>query len=70
MMAKPVQYRPFGSGYVSEFDQFLAGYLRQHPDVEAGQRKGWELWWDHRIDFDALAREVRDHVPVKPYHYE
>jgi hypothetical protein len=70
MMAKPEQFHRFTKGYVSEFDQFLARFLRQHPDVEASQRKGWYLCWDHKIDFDALAREARDHVPVKPYHYE
>jgi hypothetical protein len=63
-------YRPFAGGYVSEFDQFMDGLRDRRPDIAVDQHTGWYLWWDHKVDFDALAREIADHVPVKPYHYE
>lgn len=70
MTTKPEQYRPFAGGYVSEFDQFLQGFLEQHPDLEEERRRGWYIWWDHRVDLDELDKQREDSVPVKPYSYE
>ncbi len=70
MNAKPEQYRPFAGGYVSEFDQFLDGFLDRHPDVEEDRQRGWYIWWDHRVDLDELDKQRKDSVPVKPYSYE
>ena len=58
------------SHYVSEFENFLNGYLERHPDVKEDQQRGWYIWWDHRVDLDELDKQRRDSVPVKPYHYE
>lgn len=58
------------SHYVSEFEQFLHGYLERHPEVQEDQRRGWYVWWDHHLDLDELDKQRRDSVPVKPYHYE
>ncbi|GGX81282.1 DUF3460 family protein [Pseudoduganella dura] len=57
------------TGYVSEFEQFLSQYKEEHPDMEAEQRRGWKIWWDHRQDPDAAAREKRDSVRTRPYYY-
>jgi hypothetical protein len=70
MKAKAVQYRPRHGGYVSEFEQFLNSYLHRHPEVERDQRRGWDIWWDHRIDLDELDRQRQDTVPVKTYREE
>jgi hypothetical protein len=32
-------FRPFGAGYVSEFDQFIDTYLTQHPEVLKDQQR-------------------------------
>lgn len=64
------RYRPFGGGYVSDFEQFMQGFLASHPEVEEDQRDGWYIWWDHRVDLDELDQQRRDEVPDKPYHYE
>ena len=69
------QHRPSGhrrklTGYVSEFEEFLHGFMEQHPEVEADQRRGWRIWWDHRIDLDEMDRQRRDTVAVKPYSFE
>lgn len=70
MNAAPERYRPFTGGYVSEFEQFMQANLRQHPQVAQDQQRGWYIWWDHQVDLDALDRQRRDSVPVKPYYYE
>jgi len=30
--------------YVSEFEAFLEEYKSAHPNVEADQRRGWQIW--------------------------
>jgi hypothetical protein len=55
--------------YVSEFEQFLNQYKEEHPQVEADQRRGWKIWWDHRQDLDAADRQKKDSVQTKPYYY-
>jgi hypothetical protein len=70
MNPKAEQYRPLHGGYVSEFEQFLSTYLQRHPEVERDQRRGWDIWWDHRVDLDELDRQRKDTVPVKTYRDE
>ena len=70
MPAKPEHYRPMAGGYVSEFDQFMDGFLARHPEVEEDRQRGWYIWWDHRVDLDELDKQRKDTVPEKPYHYE
>ncbi len=70
MPGKSQQYRPNKVGYVSEFDQFLHGYLAEHPEVVEDRQRGWYIWWDHRLDLDELDKQRKDTVPKKPYHYE
>lgn len=55
--------------YVSEFELFLNSYLVEHPAVVADQARGWRIWWDHRVDLDAVARQNQDSVPPSPYYY-
>ncbi len=63
-------FKPFHGGYVSEFEQFLDGYLEQHPDVVEDRQRGWYIWWDHRVDFDELDKQRAASVAAKPYQYE
>lgn len=63
-------YRPYSGGYVSEFDQFLNGFIETHPDLPEQQLRGWYIWWDQRIDLEELEKARKDAVPVKPYSYE
>lgn len=69
MPSKPALTRP-GDGYMSEFDQFLHGYLAEHPEVVEDRQRGWYIWWDHRVDLDELDKQRDSSVPTKPYHYE
>ena len=68
--AKREKYRPFSGGYVSDFEQFLNGYLEQHPDIPEDQQRGWYIWWDHRLDLDELEKQRKSEIPVKPYTYD
>jgi hypothetical protein len=70
MNAKPVKYRIRHGGYVSEFDHFIDDFMVQHPAVEADQRRGWYIWWDHRVDLKDLEKQHGDAVPVKSYQYD
>lgn len=69
-MNTTASYRPFGGGYVSEFEQFMGRFIAAHPEVAQDRRRGWDIWWDHRVDLDELEKQRADQVPDKPYHYE
>jgi hypothetical protein len=63
-------YRPGHSGYVSDFTQFMNGYLARRPDIDKDQQRGWYKLWDRRVDLKAQEKEGTDTVPVKSYYYE
>jgi hypothetical protein len=44
--------------YVSEFDQWLRDYKKQHPDTEWEQREGRALLWDKRPEEVDTPRSV------------
>ncbi|MEO8170333.1 MAG: DUF3460 family protein [Oxalobacteraceae bacterium] len=69
MSAKRQEYRIKGSGYVSEFEQFMDTFLEEHPKVVRDQRKGWYIFWDHKADLEELKKAEEDSVPVKGYDY-
>jgi hypothetical protein len=59
--------------YVSEFEQFINGYMEQHPDARRDQELGWRIWWERPVDVASLDRER--HAELKPtvyhsYYYE
>lgn len=53
--------------YVSEFTSFMNGFLAQHPEVTRDQRRGWLIWWDHKIDLAAQEEAERDREPDDGY---
>ncbi len=67
---KKQAYRPFGAGYVSDFEQFLNNFLDHHPNIAEDRQRGWYIWWDHRLDLADLDSLHRNEVPRKPYEYE
>ncbi|WP_243491125.1 DUF3460 family protein [Massilia violaceinigra] len=70
MMKRSEKYRPAGRGYVSEFDRFIHDFLARHPEVEQERRRGWDIWWDQRVDLDELDKQRENALPVKPYVYD
>ena len=69
MKTPPAKYRPFAGGYVSDYEQFLNGYLAQHPEVQEDRQQGWSIWWDQRLDMAEMDKQRESEVPVKPYRY-
>lgn len=53
--------------YVSEFTRFINGYLDGHPEVVKDQKLGWNIYWDHRADFQAIEEARTDSVPDDGY---
>jgi hypothetical protein len=56
--------------YVSDFTQFMNGYLQQHPDVAQGQVEGRALLWDKQVDRDFQRDAQASRVEQKPYVYQ
>lgn len=57
--------------YVSEFTQFMNGYLSENPTVAQGQAEGRALLWDKApLDLDERARQAQSRVAQKPYPYQ
>lgn len=59
-----------GSGYVSEFTNFIDAFLGQHPEVVQEQRRGWKIFWDKKVDLAELEALKEDIVPMKPYPHD
>ncbi|TJZ73499.1 DUF3460 family protein [Chitiniphilus eburneus] len=57
--------------YVSEFTQFMRGYLNEHPDVARGQVEGRALLWDKSpINLEERDRNLQSRIEQKPYPYQ
>ncbi|XLZ71097.1 DUF3460 family protein [Massilia sp. SR12] len=57
------------NAYVSEFECFFGELLREHPELVEDQRKGWNIWWDHKVDLEAERAARTDAVPTQAYYY-
>ncbi len=53
--------------YVSEFTRFIDRYLAEHPEVVKDQKRGWKIYWEHQVDFQALKEAGEDAVPDDAY---
>ena len=56
--------------YQSETTQFIHQLKEQSPDLEARQRAGRALLWDHPLDRAAWAEYRQAQVAQKPYVYQ
>jgi len=61
-------YGPGRKEYVSEFGQFLDGYLREHPEVKRDQELGWRIWWERPVDPRAIDQERQAELKPAAYH--
>jgi hypothetical protein len=55
--------------YRSDVTQFIAQLKTEQPDLEAQQRAGRALWWDKKLDREAIAEWQDARVPQKAYVY-
>lgn len=53
--------------YVSEFTVFMNHYLEEHPEVVEDQHRGWNIYWDHKVDFAELKQAEEDRVTDDSY---
>jgi len=58
-------YQARRPGYVSEYEQFMDHFLEEYPEVIEDQRKGWFIFWDHKVDFEEWKKAGEDSVPMK-----
>ncbi len=47
--------------YVSEFTDFMNRYLEEHPEVVEEQRRGWNFFWNPKVDLTPpeITKEYR-----------
>lgn len=70
MSHKLLPYRPGHGGYVSEFEQFLNGYIDSHPEVLEDRKRGWLIWWERKPDLREMKLVQADSVPRGTYYYD
>ena len=56
--------------YVSDITRFLRQVLEADAAIEASQREGRNIFWDHRLDLDLQRRQQQAAVPMKGYVYD
>ncbi|OGA29938.1 MAG: hypothetical protein A3I01_02390 [Betaproteobacteria bacterium RIFCSPLOWO2_02_FULL_65_24] len=56
--------------YESDVTLFLRDVVAAHPEIQESQREGRAMFWDHKVDFEALEREHQSEVPMKGYPYD
>lgn len=58
------------TGYVSEFTDFMTHFLKEHPEEEKEQRKGWFLYWDHKPNRSFQDQGDQEKVPDDRYGFD
>ncbi len=53
--------------YVSEYTLFINRYLAEHPEVVEDQKRGWNIWWDRKVDFASIKEANENFVPDDGY---
>jgi hypothetical protein len=59
---------PGRKDYVSEFTQFMNGYLHEHPEVERDRMLGWRIWWERFVRPEQLDQQVHADLDKPTYH--
>lgn len=56
--------------YQSDITRFLQELKSANPQLEAQQREGRAIWWDHPQDLDTTRRHRESKVPQQAYVYQ
>lgn len=56
--------------YESDITKMIRQLLEEKPQILKEQEKGRLLWWDRKLDLDALRRAEESKVPQQPYVYQ
>ncbi len=62
----PLFWKPYTSDITSLIDQLKA----DKPSLEEEQRLGRAIWWDRKLDREALVQYDDASVPQQPYVYQ
>ncbi len=53
--------------YVSEFTQFMNRFLDAHPEVVKDSQRGWDIYWNPKIEPSLPDEAKEDNVPDDGY---
>jgi len=56
--------------YESDLTKMIRELLREKPHIVQEQKKGRALWWDKKLDPDALKRSRESNVKQQAYVYQ
>jgi hypothetical protein len=60
----------FWKPYKSDITEFIEEMKAKRPTLEDEQRRGRAIFWDRRLDRDALSEHAESRVPQQPYVYQ
>jgi hypothetical protein len=61
-------FAPRRKNYVSEYAQFLNGFMAEHPEVKRDQELGWRIWWERPVDPRSIDDERQANLKPGSYH--
>jgi len=56
--------------YESDLTKMIRDLLREKPHILEEQKKGRAMWWDKKLDPDALKRAEESNVKQQAYVYQ
>jgi hypothetical protein len=56
--------------YESDITRMVRGLLQEKPKIVEEQKKGRAMWWDKKLDPDALKRAEESNVKQQAYVYQ
>jgi len=56
--------------YESDLTRMMRDLLQEHPHIVEEQRKGRGMWWDRKLDQDALKRSRESQLNQQAYVYQ
>ena len=56
--------------YESDLTRMMRELLQEKPHIGEEQKKGRALWWDRKLEPDALKRAAESKVKQKAYVYQ
>lgn len=63
-------FRKRKTGYESEVTKLVRNLVQERPGIVDEQKKGRSLWWDRKLDLDALRRWAESRVKQQGYVYQ
>lgn len=55
--------------YESDLTKFMRDLFQRNPRLAQAQKEARAIWWDKKVDLDALKRARDARVPIRGYAY-